>query len=475
MTRGLGLLTGLSAAAALVACTTPPPVPVRPSLDLRAEVRHDLGSAISGADVGTAAVSTALAPDDALRVRCRFVRLAEVRADLDLPLAASARLLVRTASAEPFLGTPDRLRGARVEVAADRAALEALGRELTAPRPRPEGEEEEGEEGEDVAPVSSDVGATLAELQGALPLGTSAALELSGRGGCVRLRVHRLPGDRLDVSVELEGERALLAGPTDGQRLALVIVVPSPFVAAGSDAEREAVACLLEVDPAPGPGEPGREAHRLAVAACAGDLARARAVADALARPDAPPSSAPASASGGAGTSRAVNALGAPATQRLALLGLAGETGAPLALDVATSAPDGLVAAVASRALGDLRAAGEPRGAALGFCLERAAVLELARQADEDPGVDASVHPLLLRATGGLALRPSALAAAAEVATDAAAWATSLLTENLALLEDGDAATRVRAAEWLAARGALPAGYDPLAPGRARRAALAGS
>jgi hypothetical protein len=142
---------------------------------------------------------------------------------------------------------------------------------------------------------------------------------------------------------------------------------------------------------------------------------------------------------------------------------------------VATSAPDALVAAVASRALGDLRGLRGLRGAELGFALERAATLELARQADEDPEADPAVHALLLRATGGLALRPSALVAAAEAAGDARAWAAALREENRALLEDGDPATRARAAGWLAARGELPAGYDPLAPGRARRAALAGS
>lgn len=478
MTRRRGLLAGLTAAA-LVACTTPPPVHVRPPLDLAGEVRHDPGSAVAVADVGTAslaAASSGIAPDDALRVRCRFVRLAGIREDLLDPLAASARLIIGTALAEPILGTPRLLRGARVGIADDRAELEAALRTLLAPPPRPEGEEEEGEAEVEVAEVSSDVGATLAELQGALPAGATAALALSGREGVVRLRVHRLPGgDGLDVAVDLElgrdGERAVLAGPTTGPRRALVLVVPSPFVAAASDAAREAVACLLEVDPAPGPGEPGREAHRQAVAACAGDLARARAVADALARPDPAPPAPP--APGGAGTSRAVNALGAPGTRRLALLGLASETGAALALDVATSAPDALVAAVASRALGDVRRAGDPRGAELGRCLERAAVIELAAAAEADDACDVAVHGLLLRATGGLALRPSALLTAAEGEDDGEAWAGWLRTENRALLEDGDAATRARAAEWLAARGALPAGFDPLGPADARRVALA--
>lgn len=474
MTRGRGLMAGLLGAA-LVACTTPPPVYVRPTLDLVAEVRHDPGSAVAVADVGTAslaAASSGIALDDALRVRCRFVRLAGIREELLDPLAAGARLLVGTRQAEPLLGTPRLLRGARVREASGRAALEELALALVAPPTRPEASEDEEVQ---VAEVTSGVGTTLAELQGALPAGATVALALSARDGAVRLRVHRLPaGDRLDVAVELEVapgdvERALLPGPTVGSRRTLALVVPSPFVEAGSDAEREAVACLLEVDPAPAVGEPGREAHRLAVAACAGDLARARAVADALARPDAAPPAAPTAS--GAGTSRAVSALGAAATQRLALLGLASETGGGLALDLATSGSDTLVAAVASRALGAARRAGDPRGAELGHLLEQAALVELAALAETDDACDPAVHALLLRATGGLALRPSALLAAVD--RDRAAWAAWLRAENRALLEDGDAATRARAAEWLAGRGALPPGFDPLAPADARRVALA--
>jgi hypothetical protein len=47
-----------------------------------------------------------------------------------------------------------------------------------------------------------------------------------------------------------------------------------------------------------------------------------------------------------------------------------------------------------------------------------------------------------------------------------------LAAENAIYLEDNDPAARVRAYEWLAARNLAPAGYDPLAPVEARRAAL---
>jgi hypothetical protein len=47
-----------------------------------------------------------------------------------------------------------------------------------------------------------------------------------------------------------------------------------------------------------------------------------------------------------------------------------------------------------------------------------------------------------------------------------------LIGENLIFLEDGSPASRVRAFDWLAARGRAPAGYDPLGSPRQRRAAM---
>jgi hypothetical protein len=73
---------------------------------------------------------------------------------------------------------------------------------------------------------------------------------------------------------------------------------------------------------------------------------------------------------------------------------------------------------------------------------------------------------------GGLSLRPSALLAAAATSADQAAWLAALVTENRVLLEEGDAAVRARAFDWLDARGLAPDGYDPFAPLAVRREAL---
>lgn len=60
----------------------------------------------------------------------------------------------------------------------------------------------------------------------------------------------------------------------------------------------------------------------------------------------------------------------------------------------------------------------------------------------------------------------------ADKSTSSSDFYNHLVAEHLIYLEDNSAAARVRAFDWLRARGAAPAGYDPLAPNRARRDAL---
>jgi hypothetical protein len=47
-----------------------------------------------------------------------------------------------------------------------------------------------------------------------------------------------------------------------------------------------------------------------------------------------------------------------------------------------------------------------------------------------------------------------------------------LTAENLVFLTDSSPASRVRAFDWLSARGLAPAGYDPLGSAKQRREAL---
>lgn len=79
---------------------------------------------------------------------------------------------------------------------------------------------------------------------------------------------------------------------------------------------------------------------------------------------------------------------------------------------------------------------------------------------------------LLLRHAGEAARVEGLLAELLDSCSSSAELQARLLEENRYALEDSAPAARVRAYDWLAARGLQPQGYDPLAGREARRAAL---
>ncbi len=79
----------------------------------------------------------------------------------------------------------------------------------------------------------------------------------------------------------------------------------------------------------------------------------------------------------------------------------------------------------------------------------------------------------MLRHAGELGHYPGLLNDVLIDSTNQGELTASLVRENRLFLEDRNPAARVRAFDWLEAREAAPAGYDPLAPRDERRAALA--
>ncbi len=118
------------------------------------------------------------------------------------------------------------------------------------------------------------------------------------------------------------------------------------------------------------------------------------------------------------------------------------------------------------------RGASPADGAALDALLEREAIAFLARLALEDE-LPPELASVAWRRTGAVGGFPSTLAEVAQTAGGWTALQARLIVENQLLLEESSAAIRVRAFDWLAARHAAPAGFDPLAPQAQRRAALA--
>jgi hypothetical protein len=112
------------------------------------------------------------------------------------------------------------------------------------------------------------------------------------------------------------------------------------------------------------------------------------------------------------------------------------------------------------------------QGGGLGWLLERSALQLLADRAEEQP-LPPELLSILLRHVGEPGRFTASLIDIAATCGSTAALRERLVQENLQYLEDSTAAARVRAFDWLDARGLAPAGFDPLAPLAARRAALA--
>lgn len=158
---------------------------------------------------------------------------------------------------------------------------------------------------------------------------------------------------------------------------------------------------------------------------------------------------------------------------RAALLELASLGGAELCADLALCATEADLAQLAEAVASALA---EPRALAgsaheLGWSIERAALNWLAAQKDSR-ALGYELEGVLVRRTGELGRSAAGLADAASTCASLEHFAQRLLEENWSFLDDHSAATRTRAFDWLAARGAAPVGYDPLADKSARRAAL---
>ena len=80
---------------------------------------------------------------------------------------------------------------------------------------------------------------------------------------------------------------------------------------------------------------------------------------------------------------------------------------------------------------------------------------------------------LMLRKAGEVGRWPDLLTDAVAESDGVRELRERLVRENRIFLEDAVPATRVRAYDWLAARGLAPEGFDPLASAEERRAALA--
>ncbi len=330
----------------------------------------------------------------------------------------------------------------------------------------------------------------LAEFEGALPEGVTASLALTSRAALgvpgegalqsrVALQVARGPAGLEAALVREEiaaqpGETGIidpearvrvreyglldLAPELDGAPLVLELLRP-PGEA------REAPLCwVVEVASSAADAEAHARAHERMLAEAASNGREARARRARLARAEAQ----------GRELQNALDALGGLSHARPALVLLAGATGAGLAGDLALVADDAVLERYVKEVLDsvpDAQAAAQ-EGATLGFVLESRAWAFLTRGMDEQP-LAPEVLGLLVAQGGELARSLGAVEDMLAGAKDLAALEARVVQENRDALEDASAGVRVRATDWLTARGLAPQGYDPFGTLAERRKALA--
>lgn len=242
-----------------------------------------------------------------------------------------------------------------------------------------------------------------------------------------------------------------------GEQL-IVLVMPSNF--GGSPAK----GLVAVVRVAPAADDPSTQKLLAAVIADVrkqGDLATGRATASATSQPTVWPGYEPALAT-----------LDRADARRRAMVYLAGQTNAKLCGDVALVADDATLQQIAADARASAAAAKPPyTPEALGWLLDRASLAWCARLSGENR-LPPELAAVLSTYAGEAGRRPASLEEMLRAANSRASLDARLVSENLIYLEDSSPSARVRANDWLAARGKSPAGYDPLGAPRQRREAL---
>ena len=442
--------------AALAACAAPPPAfeppPLRPTWE------HFAGSLLTGPQPGATPPDVDADPADALALQVRLAVVEDMPLDALPRLATRSRMVVGDTPGRPLRSVARLGSGAQL---GEGEAAQALLAQL-----------DSGE-----LPVAAATGASPTAL---LP-GTTAVLTLpftppaAGPLTDVRLLVWR--ADALTVAVLLRGSL-----PPDGEEEGTAPVATRELVLLQPELPQDGSPLLLAV-PLKAPGHP-RAALLASISArpaLAGDAVFAQQVVEAAQSVLAATRERRVAASELTANEtflrQVVSAFGVlrdEASRRAALAFLAGASDAPLCADVVLLADAEMLAQLTQlieqggRDLGGLVA----QGGGLGWLLERSALQLLGERAEEEP-LPPELLGILLRHVGEAGRFSASLIDIVAACGSTAALHERLVQENLQYLEDSTTAARVRAFDWLDARGLAPRGFDPLAPLAARRAALA--
>jgi hypothetical protein len=166
----------------------------------------------------------------------------------------------------------------------------------------------------------------------------------------------------------------------------------------------------------------------------------------------------------------ALQSLSDSSERRAALAFMAEQTGARLCEEAALVADDALLARLAD-AISARGATVASTPEELGWEMDRA-TFELHAELLSGGKLPPELSVVLVAYAGEAGRNSASVEEVGKSLGTRAAFEARLVAENLIFLEDSSPAARVRAFDWLAARGQAPAGYDPLGPLRERRDAL---
>jgi hypothetical protein len=172
------------------------------------------------------------------------------------------------------------------------------------------------------------------------------------------------------------------------------------------------------------------------------------------------------------GFDAALAAIRKPQTRRASLAYLAGQTGAAVCEDLALTATDESLEQFCGEMFRLLENMKAPYTAdSLGWALDSAA-LRFLGQLQSGNKIPDELLSVLLRHSGQVGANSGSIEEIVKAVGNRKDLVARLVADNFVYLEDNSPAARVRAYDWLNARGEAPAGYDPLAPPRERQNAL---
>ena len=167
----------------------------------------------------------------------------------------------------------------------------------------------------------------------------------------------------------------------------------------------------------------------------------------------------------------ALAALNDPWSVRPAMLLLTSLSDARIAGDMALVADNNQLAALVAETQRLVKSDAVPPLPDLEWILDRCAV-QLMCEAAVKNALSPELKSVLALHAGDVARRPDELAELLKQVGNSNALVDRLVAENLIALEDNSPAARMRAYDWLTTRNKAPAGFDPYADAKSRRAAL---